>query len=86
MLVRLKMLDKGTVGGLRTKLVTGVAVALPVIGDEFEMFADPLDATEGQRFIETTPVRTIKKLSETNWVFKTRNTTYGLELLEEEDA
>ena len=61
---------------VRTNEIVGYAYALPQEGDHFCMFSEGLEM--GVRIIKTTPIVAL-----TEGEFKTQNSTYGFEVIEE---
>lgn len=68
---------------LRTDTVEGETQKLPVLGEIFQMVGEGLSF--GSRMIWTTEVKNIEQI-ENIYQFNTRNSTYKLEVLEDEDT
>lgn len=68
---------------LRTDWVEGETGDLPTIGECFVMFAKPLDPAADIRGIKTTPVISLEYLGNNTIMFKTANSIYALERLDE---
>lgn len=67
---------------LRTDTVDGEAQDIPTLGKSFVMFAPPLEAIDGFRLVQTTPVQKIE--GEGSGVrFWTKNSEYTLQYLED---
>ncbi len=56
---------------LRTDEVVGEAFCAPVVGERFEMYAEPLDSAMDIRLVSTSPVTTFdgRRLSTANSVY-----------------
>lgn len=65
---------------LRTDEVEGQCIGLPVIGRDFILIGKPLVEGYAFRFIQTTPVKSLK-LENGSMIFTTDNSTYKLEVL-----
>lgn len=81
---------ESTHNNLRTKDVDGYCLDLPQKGDQFLLFAEPLEEKLAEfRLIHTTEVKEIdhviegKDFGQIN--FKTKNSTYELHYVEKED-
>ncbi len=71
-----------THSNLRTDEVYGHAAALPIVGEPFVMFADPIDPTAAVRIVKTSLVRltTTTDIGFTTYYFETENSKYALTL------
>jgi len=69
---------------LRTDIIRGEAMDLPMIGHPFRLLSDPLVDGTDLRVVLTTPVKSIK-MDEGDYVFRTSNSLYKLEVMERED-
>lgn len=66
---------------VRTKTVMGFARELPVVGEPFTMFSDPLDPSANIRMVSTTPVlRTLDPCNAPS-EFWTVNSHYQIDVL-----
>lgn len=76
---------KSSHNNLRTPEVFGRIEQLPIVGNSFFLLAAGLDF--GTRIVQTTPVQSVEKLTDTLYTFKTENSEYKLEIKElPEDA
>lgn len=69
---------------VRTNEVVGVTSSLPKIGDRFQMLSEAIDKSQGAnvRYIETSPVESLKSSCENTIIMKTHYSTYELEVLD----
>lgn len=64
---------------VRTNKMKGFCIAIPTIGEVFEIFGPPLDVEKNIRVITTTPVVSIEEMhvgKDKIIKFKTRNSLY----------
>ncbi len=66
---------------IRTPIIEGECVFLPIIGRIFTMVAPPLDKTKVVRYLHTTRVVDIVNAG-TACMFHTRNSVYRLDIIE----
>lgn len=70
---------------LRTPEVTGTCSSLPTKNVDFIMVAPALTPGAAIRYVHTTPVTDVKLVAG-KFLFKTANSTYELELVDEDAA
>jgi hypothetical protein len=71
---------ESTHNNVRTNETTGHTLALPEVGKNFFMTAPPLESG-GVRMINTTEIKEVEIHSETEFTFKTQNSTYKVQVL-----
>jgi hypothetical protein len=64
---------------VRSPIIEGECVFLPIKGRIFTMVATPLDKTKAVRYIHTTVIQEIIN-DGTTYMFHTRNSTYRLDI------
>jgi hypothetical protein len=73
-------------GHLRTNAIEGDFMIIPVVGKSFEIYGESLtkfgEGTLGFRQVRTSTVQDVKQ-EEGKYIFKTLNSTYELQLVEE---
>lgn len=66
---------------MRTDLTVGRCHKLPVVGESFEMFSEPLNKNASVRWITTSTVQNV--IEETDHILiETKNSTYRLEVVD----
>ena len=65
---------------VRTPTMEGDCADIPRVGEPFTITGKSLSFSGGIRVIETTQVKSIIKIRENYYEFKTLNSTYGLEI------
>ena len=63
---------------LRTKMVTGILISKPVVGESVCLFSDSLTGSHQLRQVRTSPVVAIKETA-TGCTFETLNSVYDLQ-------
>jgi hypothetical protein len=77
--VTIKKIKGGT--AIRTDVTVGRCHNLPVVGESFEMFSEPLNKNASVRWITTSTVQNV--VEETDYILiETKNSTYRLEVKE----
>ncbi len=71
------------VNDLRTNSVEGTTGKMPVVGSYFSMAAESLTPENNVRLVSTSLIQEIDQISDSEVVFKTLNSTYRLEFLDE---
>ena len=69
-------------GHLRTNSIEGNFSVVPVAGVSFDMFGTPLTEGAHLRWIRTSTVKEVNQ-EEGKYIFKTLNSTYELQVMEE---
>lgn len=77
---------ESTHNNVRTNETEGVAPAMPEVGKTFLLYAEPLTPGATVRYIHTTTIQSVEELSNKLIEFKTRNSTYRVEKLDESDS
>jgi hypothetical protein len=62
---------------VRTKEIVGECATLPIEGETFMMFAEPIDKTKDVRWLHTTKIKSVKREG-TTYHFETQNSKYML--------
>lgn len=70
---------------LRTNIILGACEVLPLVGRSFEVISGSLTPKKDYRYIGTSLVTNIEKLSEKEYIFTTENPTYRLQILSEDE-
>ncbi len=65
---------------LRTDIVEGLTESMPVVDQDFVMFAEALEPGGTIRYIRTSPVKEVTE-DRNGLSFKTNNSSYRLELI-----
>lgn len=66
---------------VRTKKIIGECASLPVEGQTFLMFADPLDTSKSVRMLHTSKLKSVRK-EDSTYYFETQNSEYKLKVTE----
>ena len=71
---------KSNHNNLRTNEMVGECTELPIVGNSFVIFGQPIDKNAAVRVIQTTPVKDVQRMDQT-LTFGTQNSSYQLWLL-----
>jgi hypothetical protein len=69
---------------LRTDTVEGVTEKLPAVGDSFVLIGKSLTEGMNARIVYTTEIQFVENMGN-EYMFKTRNSTYKMEVLTEDN-
>lgn len=84
MIYRVKMTKiQSDHNNVRTNEVVGITSSLPKIGERFQILSEALDKSNGAnaRYVETSPIESLKSSCENTIIMKTHYSTYELEIL-----
>ena len=70
---------------LRTNEIEGDALFLPDVGKNFSVVGASLTPGLSHRLIQTTEVKSVESTGENEFLFKTQNSTYKLQVLSTEE-
>ena len=70
---------------LRTHIILGACEVLPQVGRSFEIISGSLTPENDYRYIGTSDVTNVEKLSDTEYIFTTHNSTYRLQILSNDE-
>lgn len=74
-----------THNNLRTNEIEGMSSSLPVVGQGFNLTGESLTKGMNARLVSTTEIKEIEQKGN-EYIFKTLNSTYKLEVLDIEDV
>lgn len=69
-----------THNNMRTNEFKGHFMNIPVVGNQFCIFGEPISENMSVRYIKTSPVKEVEQIYDKILEFKTQNSTYHLEL------
>jgi len=74
-----------TNNNLRTHVILGACVVLPIVGRSFEIISGSLTPDKDYRYIGTSEVTSVNNISDNEYVFITANSTYRLQVLTDDE-